>query len=337
MAILIAALVFGVMILFHELGHFLVAKWTGTNVLEFSIGMGPKLFSKQGKNTLYSLRLFPIGGYCALEGEDGTEDYSAGAFNYKPHWQRFLILFAGSFMNLLLGLLISMGLVIASPAIATTTVAKFEPTALSVQTGLRTGDQILKINGSRVYTATDVGFLLVDAGTKPVQMAVMRNGEKVTLSHITFPDDGKTQRTDFYFAAEKKTPLRVLEYGTMRAFSFCRVVWKSLFAMLTGKVALSELSGPVGTTVALGAAASAGMETFAFFVMFFTINLGLLNLLPLPALDGGRIAFLAVEKVTRRPVSKNVESLCNFIGFALLMLLMLAVTFQDILRLVFKS
>ncbi len=320
----------------HEFGHFAVAKLCGVQVNEFSIGMGPAVWKRQGKSTLFSLRILPLGGYCALEGEDGGEE-KPGAFGYQPMWRRAAVLAAGSAMNLILGLVISICLAAGAEALVSNTVALFQPAALSEESGLMAGDVITKIGGKDIHIGTDIGYALVDAGGKPVDVEVRRGGEKLLLEGVRFPSEevsGMTvSRADFYLLREDKNPVTVLKHGVLKAGSFCGLVWDSIVKLVTGDVGLDQLSGPVGTTAAIGEAASQGFETLMMFTMFISINLGIFNLLPLPALDGGRLLLLAVEKLRGKKLSPKVEGAISFVGFSLLMLLMLYVTAGDIFRL----
>lgn len=271
-----------------------------------------------------------------LDGEEDAALYD-GAFSAKPAYQRFLILAAGPMMNFVVGVVLSVLLTAGASSIAGTVVAQFDANALSPASGLRTGDMILAVGNDKVYSAMDFGLLLIGAEGKPVTLTVERAGEKLVLQNVIFPvqqsGDSIVALPDFYFSRIEKTPLQVLKHGLLRSYSFCRVVWKSIFSMVTGHISIRELSGPVGTTAAMGNAARAGGEVLILFVVFFTINLGIVNLLPFPALDGGRILFLCVEKVIGRPLPASVESACNAAGFALLMILMIYITFQDIIRL----
>ncbi len=275
----------------HEFGHFAVAKLCGVQVNEFSIGMGPAVWKRQGKSTLFSLRALPLGGYCALEGEDGGEE-KPGAFGYQPMWRRAAVLAAGSAMNLVLGLVISVCLAAGAEALVSNTVAIFQPGALSEESGLVAGDVITRIGEKSIHIGSDIGYALVDAGGRPVDVEVRRGGEKLLLEGVRFPSEevsGVTvSRADFYLLREDKNPITVLKHGVLKAGSFCGLVWDSIVKLVTGDVGLDQLSGPVGTTVAIGEAARQGFETLMMFTMFISINLGIFNLLPLPALDTDR-------------------------------------------------
>ena len=335
-SILVALVVFGVLILVHELGHFLVAKWAKVRVEEFSIGMGPALFKKQGKETLYSLRLLPIGGYVMLEGEDEDVD-SPDSFSNKPIAKRAAVFVAGAAMNLLLGLLISAFLVITAPALGSNTVAQFTDDATSNSTGLMVGDTIRKVNGSPVFVNSDISLLLMRAKDAPVTLEVERDGQIVTLEGVKFPvyeEQGLVYAgVDFYLYRAEKNFSTVVSQSFFKAVSITRAVWSSVIDLFTGQVPLSQLSGPVGTTTVIGEAASYGLDSLLYMVLVITINLGIMNLLPIPALDGGKLLFLLIELIRGKPLDRKYEGIFNMIGFAALMLLMLVVTFGDIRKL----
>ncbi len=336
--ILWAVLVFGILILIHEVGHFTTAKLFRFKVNEFAMGMGPKLFSKVKGDTAYSIRLFPIGGFVAMEGEDGGSE-DVNAFNQKPIWQRAIVLFAGSFMNLLLGVIIFTILTAQAPGnISSTTIAKFHEGAVS-SSSLLPGDKILSINGSKVNIDMDIIYSLMRAQNGVVSMTVLREGEKISLNEVTFKtrsvdDNNAVIKIDFMVKPIEKTALTTLNRGFFWSVSAGKLVISSLVDLVTGKFTFNQLSGPVGVTTAIGEAAGVSMDALLMLVGLITINLGLFNLLPLPALDGGRLLFLVIEAVRRRPINPKYESYIHFAGFALLILLMIAVTFNDIIKLI---
>ncbi len=335
LSILLAVIVFGVLIFVHELGHFLTAKAVGIRAEEFSIGMGPAILKKQRGETLYAVRAFPIGGYVKLEGEDG-DGISERSFSNKPAWARFMVLFAGALMNIIIGIVVSIILTATTTTMPSTTVDVFDKTAVSNQY-LQSGDTIVAIDGKAVNIARDVDLILTYTGGKPVTVTVIRDGVKQDIEDVMFltqeADGIKFALRDFYFTADKKSLGKVLKYGVVQAFSVVKSVWTSLVQLITGEIPASALSGPVGTTQAIGAAASAGIGSLMYFVMFISINLGVVNLLPFPALDGGRILLLAIEKIIGRKIPETVEAYINFAGFAILMLLMVLITFSDIIKL----
>lgn len=337
-SILVAILVFGLLIFVHELGHFLTAKACGIKVNEFALGMGPVILKHQKGETQYALRLFPIGGFVSMEGED-EESSDDRAFNRKPVWKRILVVVAGAFMNLLCGFLIVIVMVSTWQNMASTTVAKFQDNSMSHKTGLNVGDKILSINGATIHIDTDVILSLIEDSDGKVEMVVERNGKPVELHNVQFPlvsdgNNGKVMQQDFWVYPQQKTPLSVIRYSFYWTIAMIKFVWVTFISLFTGRFGLKDLAGPVGTTAAIGQAVSQGIGSLLYFVALIAVNLGVVNLFPLPALDGGRLFFLLIELIRRKPIKPKYEGYIHFVGFALLMLLMVVVTYNDILRLV---
>lgn len=338
-----AILFFGIIIMIHEFGHFITAKSFKVRVNEFSLGMGPAIFKKKKGETQYSIRLFPIGGYVSMEGEDSESD-DERAFNKKPVWQKILVVVAGAFMNLILGLILLIILLsCCTDLIGTNTIKEFYPNAVSSQYGLEAGDRFVKINGHRVWSEQDLTFLLSRSSDGVFDFVVERDGEKVELNDVKFDTEvveGVTLvRYDFVIIGEQPGFLNVIKNSFAQSASIVRMVWLSLFDLITGKYGMSQLAGPVGTVnivaeIAENAASTKNLETLLTIMAFITINVGVANLLPLPALDGGRLVFLLIEAVRRKPVNPKYEGYVHTAGLVLLMILMLAVTFNDILRIV---
>lgn len=333
--ILIAILVFGLLIFVHELGHFLAAKWAGVTVNEFAMGMGPKLISRTRGETAYSLRLFPIGGFCAMEGEN--EDSGAtGAFCNAPLYKRILITVAGSLMNLLLGLILLGILSSQQPLMGTTTIAKFDEGAVS-SSQLRAGDEILKINGRRVRTNNDLVYEFQRDRDGVMEMQVLRDGEKLNLT-VAFRMEQMEEginiiNLDFKVVGVEPTAMGVIRNSFNWTGSIVKQVWGSFVDLITGRYTVNQLSGPVGVTTAIGQASSSGWKSLLLLVSFITVNLGVFNLLPVPALDGGRMIFLLIELVRRKPISAKYEGWVHAVGFILLIGLMIFVTFNDVMKL----
>ena len=335
--ILLAVLIFGVIIIIHELGHFLTAKAAGVAVPEFSIGMGPKLFQIKHKETNYTLRLLPIGGYVAMEGEDEESDDERAFCNKKP-LQKILVIAAGATMNLLLGFLIMVGITASEPAVSSTQIGYFAPDALSAQK-LELDDEIISINGHKIHTANDLIYAFVDVGDQPVQMTVRRDGQKIELQDVPFAHEQVEGQTivqlDFKVKGLEKTPLRVLKQSWYMTTGVVKQVWGSFGKLISGQYQLNQLSGPVGVTQMIGEVASArDYSSFFFMTAFITINIGVFNLLPLPALDGGRLLFLFIELLRGKPVPAKYEGFVHAAGLVLLMGLMLMVTFNYIVRVI---
>ena len=360
---LIAALiVFSAVIAIHEFGHFTVAKLCGIQVNEFSIGMGPALWKKIYKGTQYSLRALPVGGYVALEGEESPESQQAEAvrdereaeeenpvppeqrtgipLNEAPVWQRVLVMVAGAFMNFVLGFVVLVILVAAQEgAITSKTIYSIENDALCGQTGLQAGDEIVAVNGRRCFVANDILYELVRTEAYRARFTVKRDGQKVELPDVQFDtwqdEDGQTHMTlGFTVYGIKKTPLNVLKEAWNSTLYYGRIVFTSLADLVRGRESINNLSGPVGIVTAIGQAASYGWQDLLELLALITINLGVFNLLPFPALDGGKVVFLIIEGVTGHAVPEKLQGTLTIAAFALLFGLMLFATYNDIIRLV---
>ncbi len=335
--ILLAVAVFGAIILVHELGHFLAARLFHVQVDEFSIGMGPAVFKKQMGKTLFALRIIPIGGYIQMDGED-QDSKNPNAFCNQKAWKRLIIISAGAVMNLILGLAVSAWMVSARGYVGTTQVLRFEEGATSSQ-ALQIGDSIYSVNGTRTRIDNDIVYALLRDDDGLVDMTVIREGEKIPIQvpfRTSEMDGERVIVLDFKVLAEKYTFFNTIKYSFGWTVSMVRQVWLSLFDLITGRYGFNQLSGPVGTAQAIGKASTHGLASLLMMTGFITVNLGVFNLLPLPALDGGRLIFLILEMIRRRPVSPKYEGYVHTAGLLLLMTLMVAVTYQDILRLVAK-
>lgn len=353
--ILVALLVFGVLIFVHELGHFVAAKRSGIKVNEFAMGMGPTIFKRQKGETVYALRLFPIGGFCAMEGDDEASE-DARSFGRAPLPNRMLVILAGSAMNLLLGLIIFAVLSSWQPRLTTTVVDRFAKTAVTNQ-WLQAGDKIKKINNHTVRSSHDVGYELMRDRDGIMDILVARptadgKTENVLLKSVTFqmevfPEGVSLPKLDFAVKGAEPTFLGVVQNSFYWTGSTIKQVWGSLADLITGRFGVDQLSGPVGITKVVGDAAKqasertdegkinrAAIEYLLNLVAFITVNLGVFNLLPLPALDGGRFIFLAVEAVRRKPIDPRYEGYVHGIGFMLLIGLIIFATFNDITRLI---
>lgn len=350
MYIAIAIIVFGLLVTVHELGHFIAAKSLGVKVNEFAIGMGPVILKKQGKETAYSLRLLPIGGFCAMEGEDENSD-DPGSFINKPVWKRLIILVAGSFMNFFAGFLILAILFSGYGALTTTTIASFMEGFPNTESSyLREDDTFYSIDGERIYLTNDITTFLSRGNGKTADIIVIRDGKKVLLKDFPMElreyeiNGEKVSRYGFYLKAEKATLGLKLRHTWYNSISFVRMVRMGLGDLISGNVGMKELSGPVGIVGIIndvGSSAesrSAALSNIAYICAFIAINLAVMNMLPIPALDGGRIFFmlvtLAIEKISRKRVNPKYEGYIHVAGFVLLMGLMAFVLFNDILKLV---
>ncbi|MBO4467756.1 MAG: site-2 protease family protein [Clostridia bacterium] len=332
----IAVLLFLVLIIIHEFGHFIAAKSLGIRVNEFAVGFGHKLFSFKKGETLYRVNLIPLGGYCAMEGEDEASADSRAFCNKSPI-RRFAVVAMGAIFNLLLGVILVAVTLIPQDRFATTQVAGFYENAVSEQSGLKAGDKIVAVNGRRIYSEMDLSYAFTNVKDGKLDLTVKRNGEKKELKDVTFATediDGINYiSVDFYVAPQKKTFFTFLSKTGETSLSYCTIVWRSLVDLITGKFGKSSwkaMSGPVGLTAAIGNIARQRLFDLIPIMALITINLGLFNLLPLPALDGGRLLFILIEMITRKKVPQKYEALVHGIGFALLLALMVLITAKDI-------
>ncbi len=350
MYILIAILIFGVLIFVHELGHFLTAKALDVQVNEFAVCMGPALVKKTKGETTYSLRCIPIGGYCAMEGEDESSD-NPRAFTSKPWWRRLIILAAGSFMNFVTGVLVLV--ILFSTAAGFFAVPRidsfYEGCPYESAEGLQAGDEIYKIDGRRVYIQSDVSMLLARNKTGVFDLVVRRDGKLVELKDfamtpVEYTVDGETQvKYGFYFGMEEKTFGSVMKTSWNTAMDFTRLVWLGLEDLISGAVSMDEMSGPVGIVSVIAetgeqsATKADAAANIAYLAAFIAINLAVMNMLPIPALDGGRIFLLLVgtlfTALTKKKIPPKYEGYVHAAGMIALLAFMAFVTFKDIWKL----
>ncbi len=337
--ILIMVLVFGVLIFIHEFGHFMTARACGVAVKEFAIGMGPTIVSWHSKkhDTKYGLRLLPIGGFVSMTGEDEESD-DPRAFCNKSVPKRMGIVVAGAIMNLLLGFALMMILVFSQGNLASNVIGRFDDAAISAEK-LEVGDEIVKVGRVRVHTWEETVYEIMNQGYEPIDMTIVRNGERMTVEDVTFgtmEESGATfGNCDFIPFAEERTLGNLLKHSFFRSASTVKMVYDSIVGMITGRFGMEAVSGPVGVAEVVGDAAKASMQQFLYIVAVLSINLGVFNLIPFPALDGGRFLFLIIEGIRRKPINRNVEGYINFVGIVLLFALMIFVTCKDILKLIF--
>lgn len=344
--IIAAIFIFGVLIAVHELGHFLAAKACGVRVNEFSIGMGPALFHRQKGETEYAIRILPIGGYCAMDGEDEESD-DPRSLTKQSLWKKLLIFAAGALMNFLTGFLLILILYSGTSTFSTTQVAGFAPEFDQTASALQTGDVLWSINGERVYLFSDIDLLLNLGGGQEAELVVVRDGEKVDLGKVSLPYQTYTGTNGqayngygIYVVGESSNVLRVVKYSWLNAVDFVRLVRLSLQMLLTGGASIQDLSGPVGivsTITQVGKESETvaiAVQNIVYFAALIAVNLAVMNLLPLPALDGGRIFFLFLNGLLfglfRRKIDPKYEGYVHMAGLALLLILSLAVTFSDV-------
>ena len=349
MYILLAILMFGFLIFIHELGHFLSAKLLDVQVNEFAICMGPVLWQRKKGETTYSLRAIPIGGFCAMEGEDEESD-NPRAFPQKSWWRRLIILAAGSFMNFLAGFLAIVLLYTGASAYSAPIITDFyEGCPLESSDGLLAGDELYKIDGRRVYLYSDVGMLLSRNKTGVYDVVVKRDGSLVELTDFemkpqVYTVDGQQEyKYGIYFGTVPGGFSNCLKYSWYTAMDFARLVWMSLEDLVSGLVSVSDMSGPVGIVSTISevgsqsATVQAGLQNVAYLGAFIAINLAVMNMLPLPALDGGRIFLLLVNSlftaITKKKIPAKYEAYVHAAGMVLLLGFMAFVTFKDIWKL----
>lgn len=412
--IVVAILFFGLIIFIHEFGHFIFAKLFGVKVNEFAMGMGPTLLKKKGKETVYALRLFPIGGFVSMEGEEEESDDDR-AFCKKKVWQRMIIVIAGAAFNILLGVIICGFLVGSETYVGTNRILQFYENAVSnSEGGLQENDKILEIDGKRVFSDYDISFLMQRNGSGSYHFVVERDGEKVDLPNVQFAkrtsgnfsydencvisslgaamkdaglEDGdkiievngekiETQQQlidaigkdedfiidykvirnqgevevkqvkmntvtvfDFSILGEEKNVLNVTVGAVKYAASMSRMVYLSLFDLVRGQYGINDLAGPIGTVsvisdIAQSSVSSADWSSLFMMMALITINIGLFNLLPIPALDGGRFFFMLVEFIFRKPVPPKYENYIHAAGMILLLVFMAFISAADIWKLV---
>jgi regulator of sigma E protease len=327
--ILYAILMFSILIFVHEFGHFISAKSFGIKVNKFALGMGPVLLKRQKGETEYSLRLFPIGGFCAMEGEDEESD-DARAFNNKKAWQKIIVVCAGSLMNLILAiiLMIIVMFYIGSP---TTTLDEIVADSPAMTAGLQSGDEIIALDGKEVKDWTDITDYLSSSEEKTVTVTVTRDSQELNLtSAFTQSEDGR--QTIGIVPKMERNPGAAVGDGFTATYNMGKMMLNVIRQLFTGDVSIKELSGPVGIVYMTGVTVEAGFVNFVYFMALLSLNLAIINMLPLPALDGGRFLFIIARKITGKAITDDMEGKIHFIGIMLLFGLMIYITWNDIVR-----
>ena len=371
LGILMTIIILNVIVIVHEFGHYITAKKFGVGIHEFSIGMGPAIYQKQKKvhrfvlfnkkkefaedEFKFSIRLLPIGGFVKLKGEEATcED--PDSFSMLKPWKKLIVFLAGAFMNLILGLIcISIIGTFIIDVDITTKVANFAPVTievgettetiepLSVKDGIMVGDEIYKINGNRTFDITDIQYELSLANAETVDVVVKRDGELVTLEDVHFPVNEvqglKAMMMDFQVTGESKTFLGTLKYIGNSTFAVIKMVYRSLAGLITGDIPMSSMSGIVGVTATVSETVNSGMSFvdlayyFLYLAFILTINIGLFNVLPIPALDGGQSCACIFEMITKKKIPERVYQTITTVFFVLLLGLMAVITLKDIIGL----
>ena len=347
MSVLFAILLFSILIFIHEFGHFAAAKLSGVQVNEFSMFMGPALWKKQIGETLYSIRLIPIGGYCAIEGEDEDTD-NPRSFQKAAWWKRLIILVAGAAMNFLMGVILMAVVYFPAQAVVEPVIDSFEAFAtVDGEHGLQVGDRILEVDGEKIYVQSDFSLILSLNPGEYHDLVVRRGGQRVELpnlrmeKHEVTREDGTTQMLfGMNFTMKELRFFDKMEYAWRQCLDTVRLVRLSLQMLLSGQAGLSDMSGPVGIVQQMSTVAEASptmldaLLNMLYFGAFIAINLAVMNLLPIPALDGGRVVGVlittAVEAITRKKINPKYEGYLHGAGMIFLLGLMAVIMFKDI-------
>ena len=346
MTLIYFILILGLTVFIHELGHFIFAKKNGVYCHEFSLGMGPKLYSFRRKNdeTEYCLRLLPIGGYVQMAGEEIDEDEDIPKerqMQSKSVWQRFIIVVAGALNNFILGLLLLflIGIFYGSPE-TKPYVKSVDKAYNAYKVDIREGDLIKEVNGKRVYTIDDVmlEFQLIEQGASMKFVLEDKNGKEKSVSVKPTKKTSEEGVVSYIYGLSltdkvNKGFVNAIRYSTSKFGAICRSMFKVVGNLITGNLGLNSLSGPVGIYNVVGEQSKQGFENVVYLAAYISINVGFVNLLPIPAFDGGRALFLIIEKIRRKPMSQRTENIIHSAGFAVLMLLIVVITINDIIRL----
>lgn len=353
LTVIASLLVFCFLICIHEFGHYITARIFKVTINEFSIGFGPELVSYESKKTgiKYKLAMFPLGGYVAMAGEDEESD-DPNAFNKKPAWQRFIITAAGAAVNILLGF-VAMIIIVAFSNIGNTTynmpmdeatlTERYENVDVSYRSadyGLLHGDEIIAVNGKRVRIADELSYYVMRYGNEPVDLTVIRDGDEMTLEDVRFPTTENQGQVfgvaDFYITGLKdKNVFSVFSLAFRKAALVMRMCWESIIDLISGRYTVEAISGPIGISSAIGDAAKQGVISLLNIAVVISINLGFMNLLPIPALDGGRLITILIEMITRKKIPAKIEQMINGIGLILLLVLSVVIMLKDVFTLIF--
>ncbi len=329
--VLVAIIVFLFIITVHEFGHFITAKLFKVKVPEFSIGFGPTIFKKKKGETQYSLRVFPLGGYVKMEGEDESSNDKNALCN-KPVWQRMIIVSAGAVLNILMGVIIYT--IIYSTQISRMPVLTVDSVVENTPAfeQMLPGDKIVGVNGNRTWYYKDFKFLInTISPQEEMQITIQREGkEKVVAITPRFNAENDMYEIGIIMKTEKINFLSGIKYGIYETFYIIKIIFYSLFMLLTGKLGMNGVSGPVGTVNVISQAASMGFMPFINLFAMLTVNVGIFNLLPFPALDGGRVFFMLIELIRRKPIDPEKEGMVHFAGLMILLIFMLIVTVNDV-------
>lgn len=337
MSIILALIIFSVIVIVHELGHFLLAKYNGITVTEFSVGMGPRLLSHEWGGTRYSLKILPFGGSCMMVGEE-EESNEEGSFGSKSVWARISVVAAGPVFNFLLAFVLS--LIIVSCIGYDDTIVNVTPGYPAAEAGMQDGDEIVRMGGSRTYVYREISLFNSIYQGRTAEVTYRRNGETYTVTLQPVRDESGFYRYGFekLSARTKGNVLQIVKYSYAELRYWLKATVESLMMLFRGQVGLDDMSGPVGIVGAIGDTYEANLSDGWYYVtlsmmmmsILLSVNLGVMNLLPIPALDGGRLVFLLIEAIRGRALPQEKESMVHFVGFVLLMGLMLVILLNDI-------
>lgn len=329
MTVIYAAILFVLLIFPHELGHFLVAKAVGVRVNEFAFGMGPALYKKQKGETLYAIRLVPVGGYCAMEGEDGDSE-DERSFGKKPAWAKIAVLLAGAGMNMLIAVLV-LTIMAGITGTPTTSIEEVQKGSPAYEAGIREGDRITAVNEKDIEEWTEVQEEIGKAEGK-IDITLEREGSSFSASVI--PEKSEDGRLIIGIMADREHHvLSSVKNGFITTGNMVMVIFKSVEMLITGEVSPTELAGPVGIMTMVSDTGTYGLSYFGFLVAFISVNLAIMNLLPFPALDGGRILFVIIRGITGKKITDEMEGKIHMLGMVLLLALLFFATWNDIGRL----
>ena len=328
MTIIYALLIICVLIFFHELGHFMAAKACGVKVNEFAIGMGPKVLKKQKGETLYSVRAFPLGGFCAMEGED-EDSQDERAFNRKSVWKKAIISVAGAAMNWISARILMIAVNYMN-GVPTTTISQVEENSPAYTAGIQKGDKILSINDKKINSWDDVQAVKNAVNTRELNIKVQRKDTELNIK-TTLKENDRNKIIGIVPVSEKNI-VKAIANGPSATWNMAKSMYSGLYSLITGKVSAKELSGPVGIVYLINKGISRGFATVLYLTSLISLNLAIINMLPLPALDGGRLLMVIIRRLTGKAISSKVEGVIHAVGLGLLLLLTIYVTWNDIVR-----
>ena len=352
MSIIIAILIFGIIVLIHEFGHFIVARWSKIDVLEFSIGMGPSIYTYHGKKTDYSIKLFPIGGSCRMAGEDLEEEGEPkeGTFNSRPVWYRLAVIFAGPLFNFILAFLLAL-FIVSVAGVDKPVISEVRENYPAYNAGIMPGDVIKSIDKKDIHLYRELMLYLYMNPDKTINLKVEREVNKTKeIKNISITPLYDKENERYMIGIVSTDREKVSNFLDVLSYSIYEIKYNidstlgGLSQMIRGKASPKQISGPVGIVATVGSSVNESMNyglmsvllTVANMTMLLSSTLGIMNLLPIPALDGGRILFLLVEAILRKPLNRRIEAYVHFGGFVLLMILMVFILYNDIVNLIFK-